>query len=132
MDACTPTPMAIGTPTPTSSATASYYPSSPIDSSMSSIGIEETFDVDSESDELDTDTQEIKCAGRGGQPPLLREKRPRNVKKKSIVWEHFTKDLNSPEYFLVAHCNYCGVKYKCHGKNKGISNMLYHVQACQE
>jgi hypothetical protein len=62
----------------------------------------------------------------------LRKKRPRNVMKKSIVWEHFTKDLNSPEDFPVAHCNYGGVEYKCHKKNNGTSNMLYHVKACQK
>jgi hypothetical protein len=25
--------------------------------------------------------------------------------------------------------NYCGVEYKCKGKNNGTSNMLYHVKA---
>jgi hypothetical protein len=32
----------------------------------------------------------------------------------------------------VAHCNYCGLEYKCHGKNNSTSNMLYHVKACQQ
>jgi hypothetical protein len=70
MDAPTPTSMDIGTSTPTpalapasastpapapaSSVAASCYPSPPIDSS---IGIEESIDVES-------DTQGIRCAGR--------------------------------------------------------------------
>jgi hypothetical protein len=32
----------------------------------------------------------------------------------------------------VAHCNYCGLEYKCHGKNNDTSNILYHVKACQQ
>jgi hypothetical protein len=48
---------------------------------MSPIAIEETFDVDSEFDELDTDTHEIRCAGHGGRPSLPRKKRPRNLRK---------------------------------------------------
>jgi hypothetical protein len=32
----------------------------------------------------------------------------------------------------MAHCNYGGVKYKCHGINNGTSYMLYHVKACQK
>jgi hypothetical protein len=53
-----PTPMVIGTgtptPAPTSSVAASCYPSPPIDSS---IYIEESIDVDGDFDELETDTQ---------------------------------------------------------------------------
>lgn len=59
MDA--PTPIVIGTGTPTSapisSVATSYYPSPPIDSS---IDIEESIDVDGDSDELETDTQVIR------------------------------------------------------------------------
>jgi hypothetical protein len=56
MDAPTPTPMVIGTstPTPASSVAASCYPSPPIDSS---IGIEESIDVESDSEELEADTK---------------------------------------------------------------------------
>jgi hypothetical protein len=62
MDAPTPTPMVIGTSTPTPtpvlaptlSVAASCYPSTPIDSS---IGIEESINVESDSNELETDTQ---------------------------------------------------------------------------
>jgi len=56
----------------------------------------------------------------------------RNITKKSIVWEHFTIDLNSPGDFPMTHCNYGGVKYKCHGKKNGTSNILYHIKACQK
>jgi hypothetical protein len=77
---------------PTSSVATSCYPSAPIDSS---IGIEESLDVDSDPNELDTDTQGIRYVGRGGRPPHPRimNKRKRNVRKKSIAWEHFTRDL---------------------------------------
>jgi len=136
MDAPTPTLMVIGTSTPTpapapipaSSVAASCYPSPPIDTS---IDIEESIDGESDSDELETDTQGIRCAGRGGRPPLPKNKRKRNVRKKSIVWQHFTKDLECPADKPVARCNYCGVEYKCHGKSNATSNMLYHIKACQ-
>jgi hypothetical protein len=84
MDAPTPTPMVIGTgiATPTSSVAASCYPSPPIDSS---IGIEESIDVDSDSDKLEMDTQGIRYVGRGGRPPLPRNKRKRNVRKTFVV-----------------------------------------------
>jgi len=141
MDAPTPTSMDIGTSTPTpapasasapapaSSVAASCYPSPPIDSS---IGIEKSIDVESDFDELEMDTQGIRCAGRGGRPPLPKNKRKRNGRKKSMVWQHFTKDLESPADKPVAHCNYCGADYKCHGKSNGTSNMLYHIKACQQ
>jgi hypothetical protein len=51
-------------------------------------------------DELDTDTQGIRCAGsrgtsygRGGQPPISGKKRLRT--KRSSIWDHFTKDETS-------------------------------------
>jgi len=73
-----PTPAVIGTstpaPAPTLSIVASCYPSPPFDSS---IGIEESIDVESDSDELETNTQGIRCAGHGGQPPLPKNKRKR-------------------------------------------------------
>lgn len=95
----TPTPMVVGTfaptpaPAPASSVAASCYPSPPIDSS---IGIEESIDVDSDSEELEANTQGIRCAGRGGRPPLPKNKRKINVRKTSIAWQHFTKDPESP------------------------------------
>lgn len=102
MDAPTPTPMVIGTstpaPPPALSVAASCYPSPPIDNS---IGIEESIDVESDSDELETDTQGIRCASRGGRPPLPKNKRKRNVRKKSIVWQHFTRDLESHVIIIV-------------------------------
>jgi hypothetical protein len=128
MDA--PTPMVIGTgtptPAPTSLVVASCYLSPPIDTS---IDIEENIDVDGDSNELETDTQ---SAGRGGRPPPPRNKRKRNVRKTSAVWKHFTRDPKSLQDKPVAHCNYCGLEYKCHGKNNVTSNMLYHVKACQQ
>jgi hypothetical protein len=117
------------TPAPTSSVAASCYPSPPVDNS---IDIEESIDVDDDSDELGTDTQDIRSGGGGGRPPLPRNKRRRNVRKTSVVWNHFTRDPNCPQDKPVAHCNYCGLEYKCHGKNNGTSNMLYHVKACQQ
>jgi hypothetical protein len=81
------------TPASTSSVVASCYPSPPVDNS---IDIEESINVDGDSDELETDTQEIRNAGRGGRPPLPRNKRKRNVRKTSAVWKHFTRDPNSP------------------------------------
>jgi hypothetical protein len=79
----TPTPMAIGTPTHSSSTTASCYPYSPINSLMSPIAIEETFDVDSEFDELDTDTHGIICASRGGRAPLPKKKKDQEMLRKN-------------------------------------------------
>jgi hypothetical protein len=123
MDA--PTPLVIGTgtltPAPTSSVVASCYPSPPINNS---IDIEENIDVDDDSDELETDTQEIRSAGRGGRPPLPRNKRKRNVRKTSAVWKHFTREPKSPQDKPVAHCNSCGLEYKCHGKNNDTSNVV--------
>jgi hypothetical protein len=81
------------TPVPTSSVAASCYPSPHVDNS---IDIEEIIDVDGDSDELETNTQEIRSDGRGGRPPLPRNKRKRNVRKTSAVWKHFTRDPNSP------------------------------------
>jgi len=114
------------TPAPTSSVAASCYPSPHIDHS---IDIEESIDVDGDSDELETDTQEIRSAGRGGRTPLPRNKRKRNVRKTYAVWKHFTRDPKSPQDKPVAHCNYCGLEYKCHGKKNGTSNMLYNVNS---
>ncbi len=78
----TPTLMAIGTPTHSSSTTVSCYPYSPINSPMSHIAIEETFDVDSELDELDTDTHGIICASRGGRAPLPKKKKTKKCYEK--------------------------------------------------
>jgi hypothetical protein len=71
------------TPAPTSSVAASCYPSPPVDNS---IDIEESIDVDDDSDELGTDTQDIRSGGGGGRPPLPRNKRRRNVRKTFVVW----------------------------------------------
>jgi hypothetical protein len=69
-------------PIHSSLATVSCYPYSPIDSPMSPIAIEETLDADSEFGELDTDTHGIRCAGRGGRPPLPRKKKTKKCYKK--------------------------------------------------
>jgi len=141
----TPTPRPpgpIGTPTPpppvrtpTSSASTTafcyHYPPSPIDNLMGGVDMDE----DGDSDEMETDrsTGSMKGrGGRGGRPPLPKKKKTRKMAKPSIVWEHFTKDLNSPEENPVAHCNYYEALYMCHAKNYGTSNMLYHVKTCQK
>jgi hypothetical protein len=54
------------------------------------------------------------------------------VTNKSIVWDHFTRDKNTPDNDHVAHCNYCGASYKCYPKNNGTSSMLYHVSSLQK
>jgi hypothetical protein len=51
---------------------------------------------------------------------------------KSTAWDHFTRDKNTLDNDLVAHCNYYGASYKCHPKNNGTSSMLYHVSSCQK
>jgi hypothetical protein len=63
---------------------------------------------------------------------FLRRRKTRKVAKPSIVWKHFTKDLNSLEENPVAHRNYCESSYMCHAKNYGTSNMLYHVKTFQK
>jgi hypothetical protein len=90
------------------------------------------IDDDGESDEFETDRSTGSMRVRGGRPPLPKKKRTINVAKKSVVWEHFTKDVDSPEEDPVAHCNYCGDSYNCHTKNYVTSNMLYHFKTCQK
>jgi hypothetical protein len=48
------------------------------------------------------------------------------------VWQHFTRDLESPADKPVARCNYCEAEYKRYRKSNGTSNMLYYVKACQQ
>jgi hypothetical protein len=55
-----------------------------------------------ESNEFDKDRLVGSMSVHGGRPPL------------ALVWEHSTKDINSPEDEPVAHCNYCGAAYNCH------------------
>jgi len=59
--------------------------------------------------------------------------RKRNVddKKKSQIWDHFTK-LDGDPTTPRAECNYCGKDYTCHTIIKGISNMWSHLKVCKK
>jgi hypothetical protein len=92
----TPTPPpSVDTPTSSASTTAScyHYRSSPIDNLMGVVDIDE----DNDSNEIETDRSSGSMRGRGGRPPLPKKRKTKKVAKPSIVWEHYTKDLNSPE-----------------------------------
>uniref|UniRef100_A0A6N2KMT4 BED-type domain-containing protein n=1 Tax=Salix viminalis TaxID=40686 RepID=A0A6N2KMT4_SALVM len=59
--------------------------------------------------------------------------RKRNVddRKKSQVWDHFTRldgDPKSPK----AECNYCKKTYACHTVLNGTSNMWSHLKVCKK
>lgn len=43
------------------------------------------------------------------------------MKKRSIIWEHFTHFESNKENKYK--CNYCGQVYKCSSKNFGISTL---------
>jgi hypothetical protein len=65
---------------------------------------------------------------KGKQPQVLAS-RKRNVedRKKSQIWDHFTKldvDPKAPR----AECNYCGKHYACHTIVNGTSNMWSHLK----
>ena len=69
---------------------------------------------------------------RGKQPEVL-TLRKRNVddRKKSQIWDHFTKldgDPNKPR----AACNYCRRDYACHTILNGTSNMWSHLKVCKK
>ncbi|XP_034921578.1 zinc finger BED domain-containing protein RICESLEEPER 2-like [Populus alba] len=69
---------------------------------------------------------------KGKQPQVLTSKK-RNVedRKKSQIWDHFTKldvDPKAPR----AECNYCGKSYACHIIVNGTSNMWSHLKVCKK
>lgn len=51
---------------------------------------------------------------------------PRTTKKRSYVWDHFTKN-NDLKLSRVIY-NYCGVSYACQKKRNGTSNMRSHLE----
>jgi hypothetical protein len=123
-------PSPIGTPTSSASTTTScyQYPLSPIDNLMGGVDMND----DGESNEFETNRSTDSMLVRGGRPPRPKKKRTRNVANKSIVWEHFTKNVDSLEEDPVAHCNYCEAPYNCNTINYGTSNILYHFRICQK
>jgi hypothetical protein len=68
---------------------------------------------------------------KGKQPQVLTSKK-RNVddKKKSQIWDHFTK-LDGDPLTPRAECNYCGKDYACHTIVNGTSNMWSHLKICK-
>ena len=69
---------------------------------------------------------------RGKQPEvLILGKRNVDDRKKSQIWDHFTKldgDPNKPR----AACNYCRRNYACHTILNGTSNMWSHLKVCKK
>jgi hypothetical protein len=69
---------------------------------------------------------------KGKQPQVLTSrKRNADDKKKSQIWDHFTKldvDPKTPR----AECNYCGKHYACHTIVNGTSNMWSHLKVCKK
>jgi hypothetical protein len=120
----------LGTP---SLDSASCHLSSPLNTPVTLIEIEDTSMTPIEIEDVETSATEsmpVDGHGRGERPPLPRKKR--NVSNKSAAWDHFTRDKSTPDDDPVAHCNYCGTSYKCHPKINGTSSMLYHVNSCQK
>jgi hypothetical protein len=118
---------------PPTLGSASCHLSSHLNTPVTPIEIEDTSVTPIEIEDVETSADKSIPAsglGHGGRPPLPRKKI--NVSNKSAAWDHFTRDKNTPDDDLVAHCNYCGTPYKCHPKINGTSSMLYHVNSCQK
>ena len=49
-------------------------------------------------------------------------------KKRSIVWNHFTKLPVEKGKKPKASCNHCGTKYACDPRVNGTKSMLTHIQ----
>jgi len=69
---------------------------------------------------------------KGKQPQVLASrKRNADDKKKSQIWDHFTKldvDPKAPK----GECNYCGKHVACHTIVNGTSNMWSHLKVCKK
>jgi len=99
----------LGTPSMNS---ISCHLSSPLDTLLTPIEIEDTLVTPIEIEDVETSATEFMSVGghgRGGRPPLPRKKR--NVSNKSVAWDHFIKDKSTPDNDPVAHCNNCGTPY---------------------
>jgi hypothetical protein len=69
---------------------------------------------------------------KGKQPQVLTSrKRNANDKKKSQIWDHFTKLDVDPKAPRV-ECNYCGKHYACHTIVNDTSNMWSHLKVCKK
>jgi hypothetical protein len=53
------------------------------------------------------------------------------IKKKSQIWDHFTK-LDGDPTTPRAECNYYGNDYACHTIINGTSNMWSHLKVCKK
>jgi hypothetical protein len=115
---------------------ASCHLSSPLNTPVTSIEIEDTPVTPIEIEDIETSVAGSMPAsglGRGGRSPLPRKKKKkRNLSNKSAAWDNFTRDKSIHDDDPVAHCNYWGTPYKCHPKINGTSSMLYHVNSCQK
>jgi hypothetical protein len=70
---------------------------------------------------------------KGKQPQVLtsRKRNVDDIKKKSQIWDHFTKldgDPSTPR----AKCNYRGKDYACHTIVNETSNMWSHLKVCKK
>jgi hypothetical protein len=69
---------------------------------------------------------------RGKQPEvLILGKRNVDDRKKSQIWDHFTKLDGDPSKPRAA-CNYCRRHYACHTILNGTSNMWSHLKVCKK
>uniref|UniRef100_A0A6N2ND59 BED-type domain-containing protein n=1 Tax=Salix viminalis TaxID=40686 RepID=A0A6N2ND59_SALVM len=69
---------------------------------------------------------------RGKQPEvLILGKRNVDDRKKSQIWDHFTKLDGDPSKPRAA-CNYCRRNYACHTILNGTSNMWSHLKVCKK
>ncbi|KAG2709415.1 hypothetical protein I3760_05G238000 [Carya illinoinensis] len=63
-------------------------------------------------------------------PPSTTPSQPRNTRKRSWTWEHFTRIPGNPEN-PQASCHHCGQLCKCHSKKQGTAVLIAHLQGCQ-
>ena len=84
----------------------------------------ETMDLNDkyaeEADDKETGDDNINV----GKPPLYQNCKP-SSRKPSLVWKHFTKDIN-PKVNKCA-CNYCGQQFACDSRFNGTTHLNYHV-----
>jgi len=54
------------------------------------------------------------------------------MKKRALIWQHFTEVKGTEESGAEAACNYCGTVYKADSRINGTSNMKAHLSKCSK